>query len=62
MAFSANVAQGKAKVRILGCVNFTSEGEDGVVDRRHHVQDLVEEVGHVLRREVRRGCLVGNSV
>ena len=32
-----------------------AEGEDGVVDGRHHVQDLVEEVGHVLRRQVRRG-------
>ena len=29
--------------------------EDGVVDGRHHVQDLVQDVGHFLRREVRRG-------
>ena len=33
--------------------------EDDVVDGRHHVQDLVQEVGHVLRRQVRRG---GNLV
>ena len=29
--------------------------EDGVVDGRHHVQDLVQKVGHILRRQVRRG-------
>ena len=32
-----------------------AEGEDGAVDDRHDVEDLVEEVGHVLRRQVRRG-------
>ena len=32
-----------------------AEGQDRVVDDRHHVEDLVEEVGHVLRGQVRRG-------
>ena len=31
-----------------------AEGQDRVVDDRHHVEDLVEEVGHVLRGQVRR--------
>ena len=32
-----------------------AEGQDGAVDDRHDVEDLVEEVGHVLRGQVRRG-------